>query len=77
MNDRVNIGVGLEDLVKGRGVGDIELGELGLLAGDQLDAAEGLIGGVVEVVGDDDLVAGLEEGEGGEGADVAGATRTN
>lgn len=74
MDDGVNVGVGLEDLVKGRGVGDIELGELGLLAGDELDATEGLIGGVEEVVGDDDLVAGLEEGEGGEGADVAGAT---
>jgi hypothetical protein len=74
VDNAVDVGVGLEDLVKGLLVGDIELGELGLLAGDQLNATKGLIGGVVEVVGDDDLVTGLEESEGGERANVARAT---
>lgn len=75
VDDAVNVGVGLEDLVEGSLVGDIELGELGLLAGDQLNALQGLGRGVVQVVGDDDLVASLEQSEGGERANVARATR--
>ena len=47
MNDAVNVGVGLEDLVEGGFVGDIQLGKLGLLAGDQLNALQGLGGGIV------------------------------
>lgn len=74
MDDAVNVGVGLEDLIEGGLVGDIQLSELGLLAGDQLDALEGLGGGIGQVVGDDDLVASVEEGEGGEGADIARST---
>lgn len=74
VDDAVDVRVGLEDLVEALLVSDIELDELGLLAGDQLDAVQGLGGGVVQVVGDDDLVAGLEQGEGGERADVARTT---
>lgn len=74
VNDAVNVGVGLEDLVKGGLVGDIQLRELGLLAGDQLDAMERLGRGIGQAIGDDDLVAGIEEGEGGEGADIARST---
>ena len=74
MNDAVNVGVGLEDLVEGGIIGDIQLGELGLLAGDQLNALQGFGGGVVQIVRDDNLVASLEKSEGGEGANVARST---
>ena len=74
VDNAVNVGVGLEHLVKGILLSDIELDELGLLAGDQLNALEGLGGGVVQVVSDDNLVTGLEEGKGGERANVARTT---
>lgn len=66
VNDAVNVAVLLEDGIEGLLVGDIALGILGLLAADQLNAVDDFLGGVVEVVNDDDLVAGFEEGEGGE-----------
>ena len=74
MNNAVNVGVGLEHLVEAVLLGDIELDELGLLAADQLNALKSLGRRVVEVVSNDDLVASLEEGEGGERANVARAT---
>lgn len=74
MNNTVNVGVGLENLVESRLVGDIDLSELSLLAGDQLNATKSLGGGVVEVVRDDDLVTSLEESKGGERANVARPT---
>ena len=74
MNDIVDIRVLLKHLVQGLLIGDVERVVLGSLAADQLDAVQDLLGGVVEVVDDDDLVVGLEKGEGGERADVAGAT---
>ena len=66
--------MGLEDAVEGGLVGDIQLSKLGLLAADQFNTPQSLGRGVVEVVSDDDLVASLEQGEGGEGANVARAT---
>lgn len=74
MDNAVDIGVRLEDLVEASLVGDINLVEGRALLGDQLDAVQNDLGRVVETVDDDDLVAVLEEGHGGEGADVAGAT---
>ena len=74
MNDIVDIRVLLEHLIQGLLIGDIERVVLGLLAADQLNAVQDLVGGVVEVVDDDDLVVCLEESERGERADVAGAT---
>lgn len=74
MNDIVDIRVLLEHLIQGLLIGDVERVVLGSLAADQLDAVQDLLGGVVEVVDDDDLVVGLEESERGERADVAGAT---
>lgn len=47
MDDAVNVGVGLEDLIERGFVGDIQLRKLGLLAGDQLNAPQGLGGGIV------------------------------
>jgi hypothetical protein len=74
VNDIVDIRVLLEHLIQCLFIGDVERVVLGSLAADQLDAVQDLLGGVVEVVDDNDLVVGLEESERGERADVAGAT---
>lgn len=74
VDNAVNVGVGLEHLVKGILLSDIELDELGLLARDQLNTLESLGRRVVQVVSNDNLVTGLEEGKGGERANVARAT---
>lgn len=74
MNNAVNVGVSLKDLVEAILMGDIDLDELGLLAANSLNTVEGLGGGVVQVISDNDLVASLEEGKGGEGANVTGTT---
>ena len=71
MNDAVNVGVGREHPVERSRVGDIGLDELGPLATDQFNAVDDFGGRVVQVVGDDNLVASLKEGEGREGADIA------
>lgn len=68
----VDGGVRREDGVEGGFVGDVDAVEGRAVAGDELDAVEGDGGGVVQVVDDDDVVVVLEEGEGREGADVAG-----
>ena len=74
MNDTVNVGVRLEDLVESGLVGHIDLSEFGFLARDQLNAPESLVGRVVKVVCDNDLVASLQQSEGGEGSNVTGTT---
>lgn len=66
VDNAVNVGVSLEHLVEAVLLGDIELDELGLLAADKLNALESLGRRVVQVVGNDDLVASLEESKGGE-----------
>ena len=71
MDNAVNVGIRSKHLVKGSRVGDISLDKLGSLAADQFNAVDDFDGRVVQVVGDDDLVASLEEGEGREGADIA------
>lgn len=76
MDDVVNVGVLLEHLVERGLILDVELVELWLLAADELDAVDDLLGRVVEVIDDDDLVAGLEEGKRCERANVAGTTAT-
>ena len=74
VNDTVDRRMRLEDLVEGAFLSEVGLVEDGPLAADGLDAVEGDLGGVVEVVYDDDLIAMLEEGEGGEGPDVSSTT---
>lgn len=74
MNDAVDVGVSLEDLIEVLLVGDIELDKLGLLAADSLNAVQSLSRRVVEVISNNHLVARLKKGEGGEGANIAGTT---
>lgn len=74
MNNIVDVGVVGKDLLEGLLVGDVGIVEDGSLAGDGLDAVEDFLGRVVQVVDDDDLVVGLEEGEGCKAADVSSAT---
>lgn len=74
VDDIVDVGVLGEDLVQGGLVGDVDLVEERTLARDQLDAVDDLLGRVVQVVDDDDLVVGLKQSKGGERANVAGAT---
>lgn len=74
VDNTVNVRVLLEHLVQLLLIGDIAGVELGSLAANELDAVEDFVRGVVEVVDDNDLVVCLEEGEGSEGANVAGAT---
>ena len=66
MNHIVNVWVLLKHFVQLLLVGDIQRVVLRPLAADELDAVQDLLGGVVEVVDDDDLVVGLEKGKGGE-----------
>lgn len=66
MDDAVNIGMVLKQLVEGTIVGDIELVERRPLAANQLDPIDGLLGRIVQVVGDDDLVPSFQQGQGGE-----------
>ena len=66
MDNAVNIRVGNEDLVEVRLVGDIDLCEFRSLSTDQFDAVDGLIGRIVEVVSNDDLVSGLKQSKGSE-----------
>jgi len=76
VNDIVDVGMLVEDGIQLLLIRDVALGVLRLLPTDQLDPVEDLGVGVVGVVDDDDLVVGLEQGEGGERANVAGATTT-
>lgn len=74
MDNTVNGGILLEYLVESGLVGDIGLVELGALPADELDTVESHLGGVVKVIDNHHLIAVLEKRQGGEGADVAGAT---
>ena len=74
VDDIVDVRVLVEDGIQALLVGNVTVVVLGTLAADQFDAVEDFLGRVVEVVDDDDLVVGLEKGQGGEGANVAGAT---
>jgi hypothetical protein len=58
----IDVWVLLEDLVQRSLICDIDLVEGGPLAADELDAVYDFLGGVVEVVDDDDLVIGFKKG---------------
>lgn len=74
MDDIVDVRVLLKHLVQLLLIGDIQRVVLGPLAADELNTVEDLIGRVVEVVDDDDLVVGFEERESSERPNIAGAT---
>lgn len=74
VDDAVDGGVLGKHLVQGLLVGDVNLVEVGSAAGQQLDAVEGDLGGVVEAVDNDDIVAGVQQGQSRKGADVARST---
>ena len=74
MDDIVNFGVLGEDLFQCLLVCDVDLVQLGPLSAQQFYSVDDFLGRVVEVVDDDDFISSVEKGEGGEGADVAGAT---
>lgn len=66
MDDTIDLGVLFKDLVQGGLVRDVHLVELWSLAADELNAVEGHLGRVVEVIDNHHLVAVLEKGKGGE-----------
>lgn len=66
MDDTVNIGVFLEDIVESFFVGDVEVVVFRSSATDEFDAVEDFGGRVIEVVNYDDGIVGFEEGEGSE-----------
>lgn len=73
MDDAVDIWVLLKGLVQIGLIGDIDFDKVWAFATDQLDAIDGLIRGIVQIVCDNDFVSGLEEGQSGEGANVTGS----
>jgi hypothetical protein len=74
VNHVVDVGVLSEDLVQSRFVCHVGFVEGGLLAADHFNAVQHLLGGIVQVVDDDDLVIGLQQRERCERADVARST---
>jgi hypothetical protein len=75
MNDIVNVRVLGEDFIESRLIGKVGVVEGGSSAGQELDAVDDLFARrVVAIVDDNDLVASLDKGYGGERANVAGAT---
>lgn len=74
VNDTVDGRVLGKDFVEASLVRHVDLVEDGTATAEQLNAVESDLGGVVEAVDDDDIVSVFEEGEGGEGANVASAT---
>ena len=61
MDHAVNVRVGLKDFVEGGFIGNIELVELRPLPTDELYPIENLLGRIVEIVGDNDLVICFEK----------------
>jgi hypothetical protein len=74
VDDAVDGGVFGKHLVEGLLVGDVDLVEIRSAARQQLDAVKGNLRGVVEAVDNDDIVAGVQQGQSREGADVARST---
>jgi len=74
VNDAVNLRVRSEDAIECGLVGDVGLVENRALAADELDAVDGDLGRVVEVVNNHDIVAVLKKRERGKRPNVAGAS---
>ena len=71
MNDAVNIGMFREYIVESLLVPDVKTDEVWSFAADEFYAVNDLLGRIVEIVDNDNLVPSFEEGEGSEGANVA------
>lgn len=74
VNNAVNLRVLGEDLVEGLLVGDVDLVEGRAATADLFNTVENVLERVVQAVDNDDIVAVLEKGEGGKGANVACTT---
>lgn len=77
VNDVVDVWVLLKHLFEGGFILDVGLVEVWPLAADELDTIQDLLRGVVKVIDNDDLVAGIEKSKGCERANVASATGSN
>ena len=62
----------LEDLVKRRFIGNVDLVEFWLLAANKLNTIEDFRRGIVEIVRNNDFVARFQERQSGEGSYVTG-----
>jgi hypothetical protein len=71
VNNRINPRVLRENLLQRHRIRHIRLVERGPLSADKLDAIKSFLRGVVEIVDHDDVIAGKEELERREGANVA------
>lgn len=74
MNDAVNGWVLSKDAIKSLLIGYVDLVEVGAAATDLLNTVDGDLGGVVQAVNNNDIIAVLEQGQCGERANVAGTT---
>ena len=74
MDNAVNGGVLSKNLIKSLVVGYVDLVEVGAAATDLLNTVNSDLGGVVQAVNNNDIVAVLEQGQCGERANVAGTT---
>jgi hypothetical protein len=74
VDDIVNVWVLLEHLVERGLILDVKLVELWPLAADELNAVNNLLRGVVEIVDNDNFVAGLKKGKSCERANVTSTT---
>ena len=73
VDDGVNISKALEQLLHLVGVSQLGLDEGDALADNVLHAVDGFLAGIAEVVGDNDVIARLDELNAGMAADVPGA----
>lgn len=74
MDNIVNVGVLLEDLIQSGLIGDINIVESGALATDELDAIDDLLRRIVEIIDNYNLVIGFEERENCKGTNIAGSS---
>lgn len=61
MNDTIYVRILLENFVKSAVIGNIDIVETRPLAADQLDTIDGLLGRIVKIVSNDDLVASFQQ----------------
>lgn len=75
MNDRVNIGVFCKDSINRLFIGDIDLLKKWSLSANELDTVDDLARGVVEIVGQHDLISRIQQCKCRKGANIASAPK--